>query len=82
MNYTRRVKLWVAILLSGCFLVVSSGLASSPETHIHDGHHHQQTHGKTWCSWTCQAGNGLQGFTPLIPKCCFHIVPVHQDNPP
>ncbi|HQU28494.1 MAG TPA: hypothetical protein PKZ24_05010, partial [Nitrospirales bacterium] len=62
--------------------MVSSGLASSPETHIHDGHHHQQTHGKTWCSWTCQAGNGLQGFTPLIPKCCFHIVPVHQDNPP
>lgn len=68
MNNFRPIKNLAVLILTGCFLVVTAGLSYTPETHLHLGHHDQQSHGKTWCSWTCQAGHALKGFSLVIPQ--------------
>ncbi|MCA9419964.1 MAG: hypothetical protein KC592_03030 [Nitrospira sp.] len=57
-----------ALMLSMCFLCVTGGLAYTAPLHVHHGHHDQQTHGNAWCSWTCQAGQGLQTLSADIPR--------------
>ena len=57
-----------ALVLSMCFLLVTGGLAYTTPLDSHLGHHDQQTHGKTWCSWTCQAGQAIQPLSPHIPR--------------
>ncbi|MEO6202776.1 MAG: hypothetical protein ABIP82_06110 [Nitrospirales bacterium] len=59
MRKTPLTQSFAALMLSMCFLLVTGGLAYTAPLHIHHGPHDQQTHGNTWCSWTCQAGQGL-----------------------
>lgn len=61
-------KSFVALGLSLCILFVTGGLAYTSPLHSPPGHHDQQTHEKTWCSWTCQAGQGIQALSPYIPR--------------
>jgi hypothetical protein len=60
-------KQFAALGLSLCFLFVTGGLAYTAPLDAHRGHHNHQTHGKTWCSWMCQAGQGIQAHSPDIP---------------
>jgi len=59
-----------AIVLSLCFLFVSTALTQSLPMHHHHGAHDQQTHEETWCSWSCQAGHGI------------HVLSIYVENSP
>ncbi|MGD9851900.1 MAG: hypothetical protein AB7T38_11580 [Nitrospirales bacterium] len=82
MSNLRSIKHWTAIILTCCFLFVSAGLSYSPVTHLHFGHHDQQSHGKILCSWTCQAANALQGFSPILPTPFSRLWSIHLPHPP
>ncbi|WP_443147698.1 hypothetical protein [Nitrospira sp.] len=68
MRKTTPTQSLAAFMLSMCFLLVTGGLAYTTPLHVHHGHHDQQTHGNSWCSWTCQAGQGLQTLSADIPR--------------
>ena len=49
-----------------CFVSVSTTLTQNLSAHLHPGGHDQQTHEQTWCSWSCQAGQGIDALTVFI----------------
>ena len=55
-----------AILLSVSFLFVTTALTQNISAHLHHDGHDQQTHEQTWCSWSCQAGQGIDILTVFV----------------
>ena len=55
-----------AILLSVSFLFVTTALTQTLTTQLHHVDHDQQTHEQTWCSWSCQAGHGIQVLSTFV----------------
>ncbi|MCA9500266.1 MAG: hypothetical protein MRJ67_01725 [Nitrospirales bacterium] len=68
MRRTTPGQFLAGLMLSMCFLLMTGGIAYTAPLHIHHGHHDQHTHGNSWCSWTCQAGQGLQTLSTDIPR--------------
>lgn len=56
----------IGICLIVCFLFVSTTLTQNLSAHLHHGGHDQQTHEQTWCSWSCQAGQGIDILTVFV----------------
>jgi hypothetical protein len=84
MSILTLTKHLAALVLSMCFLLVTGGLAYTTPLDSHLGHHDQKTHGKTWCSWTCQAGQAIQPPSPHIPRAYSLLgvlVPFKPDAP-
>lgn len=52
--------------MSVSFLFVSTSLTQNLSAHLNHGGHDQQTHEQTWCSWSCQAGQGIEVLTVFV----------------
>ncbi len=70
------------ITLSACFLFVSFALTQNISSHLHHGGHDQQTHEQTWCSWSCQAGQGTAVHSVFIESPFQIVADVHLNPPP
>ncbi|MGV7229229.1 MAG: hypothetical protein ACQ9IQ_11270 [Nitrospirales bacterium] len=63
---SRIVHQLIGITLSVCFIFVGTTLTQNLSIHLHHGPHDQQTHEQTWCSWSCQAGHGIQVLSTFV----------------
>lgn len=55
-----------SLFLGISFLFVSTALTQNLSTHLAHNGHDQQTHEQTWCSWSCQAGQGIQALPTFV----------------
>lgn len=61
---------FLSVLVGVSFLFVSTALTQNLSLHPEHVGHDQQTHEQDWCSWSCQAGQGL------------HVLPTFVENSP
>lgn len=62
------MRKFFSVLLGVSFLFVSTALTQNLSVDLEHVGHDQQTHEQDWCSWSCQAGQGL------------HVLPTFVEN--
>ncbi|GJL55746.1 MAG: hypothetical protein NPIRA02_28780 [Nitrospirales bacterium] len=65
----------VTIVLSCCFLAVSTTYAGAMANHA-TAHHSQDSHGQSWCDWLCKASQAIQTPTVQLAQAHTYITPL------